>query len=149
MIIFLPSAVWVSGKFPFNGVVFNRKCKLFLGNHWWKLRRPFRTRCWQLSVDKWLEYVCIISIFIFIHLCCYVPLIEVSCMKSKISGEASDKVCYKGLWYLRGFVYKSLHTFCSWTAIEKDTTIYRGSPRGKKDIWINLIFSDMNEISHL
>lgn len=114
-------------------MVFNRKCKLFLGKHWWKLRRPFRTRCWQLSVDKWLEYVCIISIFI--HLCCYVPLIEVSCMKSKISGEASDKVCYKGLWYLRGFVYKSLHTFCSWTAIEKDTTIYGGSPRGKKDIY--------------
>lgn len=22
-------------------------------------------------------------------------------MKSKISGETSDKVCYKGLWYLR------------------------------------------------
>lgn len=113
-------------------MVFNRKCKLFLGKHWWKLRRPFRTRCWQLSVDKWLEYVCIISIFIFIHLCCYVPLIEVSCMKSKISGEASDKVCYKGLWYLHGCVYKSLHTFCSWTAIEKDTTIYGGSPTGKK-----------------
>lgn len=67
-------------------------------------------------------------------------------MKSKISGEASDKVCYKGLWYLR---HVALFTkACTLFVVElqlKKIPQFMGVLQEEN----NLIFSDMNEISHL